>query len=137
MIHFVQETESSVAGGDRFRILIMKTVEGQTSTEVGKHLGLSSGQVRVSRHRTAQKLRQFVAAQPALADAFGISPPLPNASGQSPHEFSRSDYPFKPLQRFAHQTPTRMWRLKLAMRCSRAPCWLPDTPGVATKPPME
>ncbi|MEX1027187.1 MAG: hypothetical protein WD049_04170 [Candidatus Paceibacterota bacterium] len=33
--------------------------------------------VRVTRHRTAQKFRQFVAAQPKLADAFGVSLPPP------------------------------------------------------------
>lgn len=65
-----------------FQILVMTTVDGRTSTEVGKHLGLSPDQVRVSRHRTAQKLRQFIAARPSLAEAFGISslsktPPIP------------------------------------------------------------
>ncbi len=84
-----------------FRVLIMTTVEGQTSTEVGKLLGLSPGQVRVTRHRTAQKLRQFIAARLALADAFGISPPLPNVSGetsenQSPNGFSKSEIILQP-----------------------------------------
>lgn len=57
-----------------FRILLMTTVHGQTSTEIGQLLGLSPGHVRVTRHRTVKKFRQFVAAQPGLAEAYGVRP---------------------------------------------------------------
>lgn len=65
-----------------FRILVMTAVHSQTSTEIGKLLGLTPGNVRVSRHRTAQKFRHFIAAQPALADVFGIFL-LPNGSTET------------------------------------------------------
>lgn len=59
-----------------FRILVLTTIQGQTSTEIGERLGISPINVRVTRHRTAHKFRQFVAARPALANAFGVlSPP--------------------------------------------------------------
>lgn len=75
-----------------YRILILTTIQGQTSSEIGERLGMSAINVRVTRHRTAQKFRQFVAEKPALGDAFGVDAPdasVDATASEAPDEFMK------------------------------------------------